>query len=87
MALGARECRREWTKALHDPCYQLRVSSSQLDSQNRIQLEIYAVTSKDKPCRLMALSTPQETAISLGSLPTGHYSAWINGKQVGEFDI
>jgi len=71
---------------LPTPCYQLRVGISQPDSQNRIQLEIYAVTPKDKPCNLMALSTPQETTISLGSLPAGHYSAWINGQQVGEFD-
>ncbi len=72
---------------LPTPCYQLRASISQPDSQNSIQLEIYAVTPKDKSCTLMALSTPQETSISLESLPAGHYSAWINGQQVGEFDV
>jgi hypothetical protein len=71
---------------LPTPCYQLRLSFSQLDIQNRIQLEIYGIASKDKPCSLMALLTPQEININLGSFPTGHYSVWVNGLQVGEFD-
>lgn len=71
---------------LPTPCYQLRVSIRQPDSQNRMQLEIYAVTPKDKPCNLMALSTPQETIINLGHLPAGYYIVSINGQQVGDFD-
>jgi hypothetical protein len=62
------------------------VSISQPNSQNSIQLDIYGVAPKDKPCNLMALLTPQETNISLGSFPTGHYSVWVNGQQSGEFD-
>ena len=72
---------------LPTPCHQLRVSISQADSQNRIQLEIYGVAPKDKPCSLMALLTPQQTNISLGSFLTGHYSVWVNGQQAGEFDV
>jgi hypothetical protein len=71
---------------LPTPCYQLRMSISQQDNQNRIHLEIYGVASKDKPCSLMALLTPQEININLGRFPTGHYSVWMNGLQVGEFD-
>jgi hypothetical protein len=71
---------------LPTPCYQLRAKIDQPDSQNRIQLEIYGVAPKDKPCNLMALLTPQETNISLGSFPAGHYIVWINGQQSGEFD-
>jgi hypothetical protein len=70
---------------LTNPCFQLRVSTSQTDSQNRIQLIIYGVAPKDKPCTLMALLTPQEASISLGSYPAGQYTVWINGVQVGEF--
>jgi hypothetical protein len=70
---------------LPTPCYQLRVSISQPDSQNRIQLSIYALAPKDKPCTLMALLTPLEASISLGSFPTGSYTVWINGEQVGQF--
>jgi hypothetical protein len=71
---------------LPTPCYQLRVSISQPDNQNRIQLDIYGVAPKDKPCNLMALITPQETNISLGSFPAGHYIVLVNGQQAGEFD-
>jgi hypothetical protein len=71
---------------LPTPCYQLRVSITQPDSQNSIQLSIYAVAPKDKPCNLMALLTPQETNISLGSFPAGHYNVLVNVQQAGEFD-
>jgi hypothetical protein len=70
---------------LTTPCYQLRASIGQPDSQNRIQMEIYGVAPKDKPCNLMALLTPQEANISLGNFPAGHYTVWVNGVQVGEF--
>ncbi|MCX6034595.1 MAG: hypothetical protein NTV38_06415 [Chloroflexi bacterium] len=62
------------------------MSISQPDSLNRIQLEIYGVALKDMPCNQMALLTPQEANISLGSFPTGHFTVWINGVQVGEFN-
>jgi hypothetical protein len=71
---------------LPTPCFQLRVSISQPDNQNRIQVEVYGVTPKDTPCNLMALLTPLETNISLGSFLAGHYSVWVNGQQAGEFD-
>jgi hypothetical protein len=72
---------------LPTPCHQLRVNISQPDSQNRINLDVYGVALKDKPCALMALSTPMEASISLGSFPSGHYTVWVNGQQAGEFDI
>jgi hypothetical protein len=67
------------------PCNSLRVNISQPDSAKRIQLELYGVAPKDKPCSLMALATPQQATISLGSFPTGQYTVWINGVQIGEF--
>jgi hypothetical protein len=71
---------------LPTPCYELRVNISQPDNQNRIQLVIYGVAPKDKPCTLMALLTPMEANIGLGSFPAGHYTTWVNGTQIGEFD-
>jgi hypothetical protein len=67
------------------PCNDLRVSVSQPDSADRIQLQVYGVAPKDKPCTLMALATPQKTSISLGSYPAGTYTVWVNGAEVGEF--
>jgi hypothetical protein len=68
------------------PCYQLRVEVSAPDSQNQIVLKAYAVAEKDKPCALMALSTPLQASLNLGSFPKGHYIVLLNGSQIGEFD-
>ena len=68
------------------PCYQLRVEVGAPDSQNHINVSAYAVAEKDKPCTLMALATPLQASLNLGSFPSGHYSLWLNGVQTGEFD-
>ena len=68
------------------PCYQLRVEVSGPDDQNQISLKAYAVAEKDKPCTLMALATPLQASLNLGSLPKGHYTVSLNGNQIGEFD-
>ena len=68
------------------PCYQLRVEVSEPDAQNRINLSAYALTEKDKACVLMALTTPLQANLNLGSFPKGHYSVWLNNARVDEFD-
>lgn len=68
------------------PCYQLRVEVSGPDEQKQISLKAYAVAEKDKPCALMALATPLQASLNLGSLPKGHYTVVLNGDQIGEFD-
>jgi hypothetical protein len=68
------------------PCYQLRVEVSDPNDQNQIDLKAYAVAEKDKPCSLMALATPLQASLNLGSLPKGHYTVVLNGNQIGEFD-
>lgn len=68
------------------PCYKLRVEVSQPDAQNQISLKAYALAEKDKPCALMALSTPLQASLNLGSFPKGHYTVLLNGSQIGEFD-
>ena len=69
------------------PCYQLRVDISGPDSENHIRLKAYAVAEKDKPCTLMALATPLQASLNLGSFPNGHYFVELNGNQIGEFDL
>jgi len=68
------------------PCYQLRVEISAPDADNHIALKAYAVAEKDKPCALMALATPLQASLNLGSFPSGHYFVVLNGNQIGEFD-
>jgi hypothetical protein len=71
---------------LPTPCYKLRVEVSQPDTQNRVNLSAYAVTEKDKACVLMAPATPLQGSLNLGSFSKGHYSVWLNGNKVGDFD-
>jgi hypothetical protein len=68
------------------PCYKLRLEALPPDAQNRILIHGYAVAEKDKPCTLMALTTPLHASLSLGSYPKGHYVVWLNGSKIGEFD-
>ena len=68
------------------PCYQLRVGISGPDSENHIALKAYAVSEKDKACTLMALATPLQASLDLGSFPRGHYVVFLNDNQIGEFD-
>ena len=68
------------------PCYKLRVEVSNPNEQNQINLKAYAVAEKDKPCTLMALATPLQASLNLGSLPKGHYTILLNGNPIGEFD-
>jgi len=68
------------------PCYQLRVEVNGPDEQNHINLKGYTVAEKDKPCNLMALATPLQASLNLGSVPAGHYTVFLNDNQIGEFD-
>ena len=68
------------------PCYQLRVEISAPDADNHINLKAYAVAEKNKPCALMALATPLQASLNLGSFPSGHYFVVLDGNQIGEFD-
>jgi len=68
------------------PCYQLRVEISGPDSEKHIALKAYAVAEKDKACTLMALATPLQASLNLGSFPSGHYVVFLNDNQIGEFD-
>ena len=69
------------------PCYKLRIEPSGPDAQNQINLKAYAVAEKDKACTLMALATPLQASMNLGSLPKGHYTILLNGSQIGEIDF
>lgn len=69
---------------LPTPCHQLRVRISEPDSENKIYAEVYSIADSKRTC-IQALK-PFEEYIDLGVFPTGHYTVWINGEKVGEFD-
>jgi hypothetical protein len=69
---------------LPTPCNQLRVVANPPDEQNRIQVEVYSVIDPAEMC--IQVLEPFEANIGLGSFPSGHYSVWVNGAMVAEFD-
>jgi hypothetical protein len=70
--------------SLPNPCYHLRVDPSQPDDQKRIQVEAYSVVKPGEICTEVLQEFDVE--IPLGSFSAGHYSIFINGELLGEFD-
>jgi hypothetical protein len=69
---------------LPTPCHILRVKVDPPDTTNRIMLEVYSLTDPTKMCA--EVLKPFEQEIDLEPFPTGHYSVFVNDRQVGEFD-
>lgn len=69
---------------LPTPCNSLRAEVSPPDPENKIAVDLYSVTDPNKVC--IQVLTPFDESIDLGTFPTGHYSVWVNGEMVGEFD-
>lgn len=74
----------ELSGELPTPCHQLRVIAEPPDAENRIRVEAYTVVNPDLNC-IQVVKLFLET-IELGTFPGGHYTVWVNGEEVGEFD-
>jgi hypothetical protein len=70
--------------SLPTPCNKLRVIASPPDEQNRIQVDVYSVIDLEQIC--VQVLEPFEANTGLGSFPSGHYTVWVNGEMIGEFD-
>jgi NADPH-dependent ferric siderophore reductase len=70
--------------SLPTPCNQPRMVVAPPDPQNRIALEAYSVIDPNRVCNQMV--QPFEATITLGKLPQGHYTVWVNGEEIGEID-
>lgn len=72
------------TGELPTPCNQLRVEIGAPDSNNSINIDVYSVANPDMMCTQVV--KPFEENVNLGTFPSGHYSVFVNGESVGEFD-
>jgi hypothetical protein len=70
--------------SLPTPCNQLRVDISPPDPENKIVVDVYSVVEADAICAQVV--EPFEENFPLGSFPAGHYTLWVNGELVAEFD-
>ncbi len=69
---------------LPTPCNQLRVDVSPPDLENKIMVDVYSVSQPDMIC--VQVLQPFEENVPLGSFSSGHYTLWINGELIAEFD-
>ena len=69
---------------LPTPCHELRVVVKEPDSENKVNVEVYSVVDPDQVC--IQVLEPFQANNDLGTFPTGHYTVWVNGEMVGEFD-
>ena len=70
--------------ALPTPCHELRVEISDPDEQNRIDVEVYSLSKPDEIC-VQVLESFEES-VPLKGFPSGEYSVWVNGEEVGEIN-
>lgn len=69
---------------LPTPCHQLRVVLEATSSENQINLEVYSLYDPQVICNDM--TQPFHITYPLGSFSNGHYSVYVNGQLLGEFD-
>ena len=70
--------------SLSDPCHQLRVVVTPAIINNAINLDVYSVFNPKLAC--ITVIKPFSATIPLGSYASGHYSVYVNGQLVREFD-
>jgi hypothetical protein len=70
--------------SLPTPCNQLRVVDNPPNDESQIHMDVYSVTDPAQVC--IQVLEPFDVNIGLGSFPAGHYTVWVNGEMIGEFD-
>lgn len=69
---------------LPTPCHQLRVTISEPDEKNEINIAVYSLVDPAEIC--IQVLEKFETNIPLGSYSSGDYSVLVNGEPVGRIN-
>ena len=69
---------------LPTPCHEIRAEIGEPDAENKISVAVYTVVDPNMICTQVL--KPFTENIELGTFPRGHYTVWLNGEMVGEFD-
>ena len=69
---------------LPTPCHELHADIQPPDDENRIYVDVYTTVDPNLMC--IQVLQALDTTIELGTFPSGHYTVWVNGEQIGEFD-
>jgi hypothetical protein len=70
--------------SLPNPCHNLRATIAAPDAENKIVIDIYSVNDPTAMCTQVI--EPFDVNLALGSFAAGHYTVWLNGQKVAEFD-
>jgi hypothetical protein len=70
--------------SLSDPCHQLRIVGTRDDIKKQINLEAYSLFTPGKAC--ITVIKPFSASVPLGDYAGGHYTVYVNGQLVGDFD-
>ena len=79
------QVRMELSGHLPTPCHELRLIVSPPDDHERIEIEAYSVSDPELMC-IQSLA-PFDAQVALGDFTEGEFTVWINGEQVGEFNL
>lgn len=71
---------------LPDPCHQLRIVLTPADTNNNINLEVYTLVDTSSGSACITVLQPFKVIYPLGSFTSGHYSVYVNGELLGEFN-
>jgi hypothetical protein len=66
------------------PCHQLRIVISPADNKKRILIDAYSLFDPEMMC--VEMLQKFDVTLPLGSFTSGHYSIWVNGSKISEFD-
>ena len=69
---------------LPTPCHNLRAEINPPDNENKITIDLYSVADPNRICAQVLQAF--DANIPLEIYRPGHYSVWVNGERVGEFD-
>lgn len=70
--------------SLPTPCHQLAWQADIPGTGGRIDVEVYSQAPADQAC--IQVLSPLDETVNLGQVQPGHYSVFVNGESVGEFD-
>ena len=70
--------------SLSDPCHQLRIVGTRDDVNKQVNLEVYSLFTPGNAC--ITVIKQFSATLPLGDYSGGHYTVYVNGQIVGEFD-
>lgn len=68
------------------PCHKLRIQVHPADEQGRIIVEAYSLIDPDPNLVCIQMLEAFQANVGLAVRESGHYTVWLNGQKIGEFD-